>query len=180
MIPTVIVRHPKERLSKCSLQPLRKRGDLLFRRATDRFRFDATGFILLAVEAPRLSEKDASLSNDEDAGLRHRLIEAGFNQNSLARDGSLKRPLLLLDSTWRLLPQLEEKIEGDPICRSLPENSVTAYPRISKIAEDPAAGLASVEALYLARKILGDDDPSLLQHYYWRDAFLDKILKPKP
>jgi pre-rRNA-processing protein TSR3 len=48
----------------------------------------------------------------------------------------------------------------------------TAYPRTSKCFDDPAQGLASIEALYLARALLGDKDPSLLDGYYWRDDFL--------
>ncbi|WOO41990.1 hypothetical protein [Rubellicoccus peritrichatus] len=177
MIPVLIVRHPKERLSKCSLEPLRQRDDLLFRRATDHFRFDATGFILLAVDAPVLSKADTELNQGEESLLRDRLLEAGFNQDRLQQTNRLERPLLLLDSTWRLLPQLEEKIHGEPICRSLPEGISTAYPRVSKIAEDPTAGLASVEALYLARKMLGDDDPSLLENYHWREEFLQTLAR---
>ena len=43
------------------------------------------------------------------------------------------------------------------------------------LADAISAGLASVEALYLARKLLGDDDLSLLNGYYWKDAFLEKL-----
>ena len=38
--------------------------------------------------------------------------------------------------------------------------------------DDPGAGLASIEALYLARALLGDRDPSLLAGYHWREPFL--------
>ena len=58
------------------------------------------------------------------------------------------------------------------ITRSLPRGVCTAYPRRSKLTADPAPGLASVEALYAARRLLGDDDPSLLDGYHWRAAFL--------
>lgn len=177
MIPVLIVRHPKERLSKCSLEPLRQRDDLHFRRATDHFHFDATGFILLAVDAPTLSREDALLKSGEAQGLRDRLIEAGFDEKRLEQAQPLNRPLLLLDSTWRLLPQLEEKITGEPLYRSLPQGIPTAYPRVSKIAKDPTAGLASVEALYLAKKMLDDDDPNLLEHYYWRETFIQSVLE---
>jgi len=142
MTPVTIIRHPKERKSKCTLEPLRNRPDLTFHNATPSFRFDATGYILLAVDAPPLSPEDAG------------------------------RPLLLLDSTWRLLPQLMSCLDGEPIPRALPLDVRTAYPRVSKIAEDPVRGLASVEALYLAKRLLGEDEPALLDHYYWRDAFL--------
>ena len=105
-------------------------------------RFDATGFILLAVDAPPLSLADQGL------------------------------PLLLLDSTWRWLPQLNACVTGEPIKRSIPGSLHTAYPRVSKTFEDPAGGLASIEALYVARKLLGDEDPELLHDYHWKDEFL--------
>lgn len=145
MTPVTIIRHAKERKSKCTLEPLRGRGELTFYEARPSFRFDASGYILLALDAPLLSPADVG------------------------------HPLLLLDSTWRLLPQLMEKIDGEPIARTLPMNVRTAYPRVSKIAEDPTRGLASVEALYLAKRLLGEDDPSLLEHYYWREAFLKQF-----
>jgi pre-rRNA-processing protein TSR3 len=84
-------------------------------------------------------------------------------------------PLLLLDSTWRWLPQLAAAVRGTPIARSIPGVLRTAYPRTSRVFEDPAAGLASIEALYVARKLLGDDDPSLLDGYHWREPFLANL-----
>jgi pre-rRNA-processing protein TSR3 len=143
--PTTVIRHANERLAKCSLTPLHGRPEITFLRARGQFRFDASGFILLSVGAPVLSAADAG------------------------------PPLLLLDSTWRNLPALVRRIDGTPILRSLPPEVRTAYPRVSKVSEDPSAGLASVEALYLARRILGDDDPSLLAAYHWREAFWGQV-----
>jgi pre-rRNA-processing protein TSR3 len=144
MQPTVIIRHPKEKRSKCSLTPLEGRADLEYRRARPGFEFSATGYTVLGLDAPVLSAGDA------------------------------KRPLLLLDSTWRLLPDLEACLVGDPVRRSLPEVK-TAYPRVSKLVPDPLGGLASVEALYLARLLLGQRDDSLLAGYYWREEFLANL-----
>lgn len=144
-IPTTVIRHPKERIAKCSLRFLHDRPEMTFLRARPGFRFDATGHTLLAVDAPALSVADAG------------------------------RPLLLLDSTWRWLPQLMACVTGTPVLRSIPGNVRTAYPRVSKVFEDPAAGLASIEALYLARKLLGDDDPTLLDGYHWKDPFLASL-----
>lgn len=107
--------------------------------------FDMTGFTVLALGAPVLSAQDAG------------------------------RPLLLLDSTWRLLPQLEACLHGEGVRRTLPAVT-TAYPRVSKVTEDPNGGLASVEALYLAKLLLGERDDSLLEGYYWRKEFIE-ILK---
>ena len=143
--PDVIIRHSKERKSKCSLQPLVGRDDLLFLTAQPGFQFDATGFVLLRVGAPVLSPDDEVF------------------------------PLLILDSTWRLLPQLEASVTGTPVCRSLPESLKTAYPRVSKTHLDPARGLASVEALYTARQMQGRPVEGLLDHYHWRDDFLSQF-----
>ena len=43
---------------------------------------------------------------------------------------------------------------------------------MSRHFEDPTGGLASIEALYLAKRLLGDDDASLLDGYHWREEFL--------
>lgn len=143
-IVDVVIRHPKERKSKCSLTPLEGRDDLTFFRARPGWTFDGTGYVVLAVDAPVLSQDDASM------------------------------PLLLLDSTWRLLPQLNACVTGKPIYRSLPRVR-TAYPRVSKIAEDPLGGLASVEALYFARLLVGRVDASLLDAYHWRSEFMENL-----
>ncbi len=140
--PVTVIRHPKERIAKCSLRHLHHRPGFRFLRASCGLRFDATGFLLLAVDAPPLT---------------------------LADRGA---PLLLLDSTWRHLEQLARCVTGTPIRRSIPGAVRTVYPRKSRIFDDPDAGLASVEALYVALRILGEDDPSLLDGYHWKDAFL--------
>ncbi|MDQ8207895.1 hypothetical protein QEH52_10260 [Coraliomargarita sp. SDUM461003] len=144
MTPISIIRHPKERRSKCSLTPLEGREDIAFYKARENWSFDMSGFTVLALGAPELSVEDAG------------------------------RPLLLLDSTWRLLPQLEACLYGEGVRRTLPAVA-TAYPRVSKIAEDPHGGLASVEALHLAKLLLGERDDSLLDSYYWRKTWLETL-----
>ncbi|MEE2756000.1 MAG: hypothetical protein VYA30_05045 [Myxococcota bacterium] len=141
-IETVVIRHPKERLSKCSLTPLHDREEIQFYKAKQGFEFNADGYTLLAVDAPALSVADAG------------------------------RPLLLLDATWRLLPRVKAAVVGDPIARSIPAGVTTAYPRVGTTFPDPAGGLASVEALFIARALLGDYDESLLAAYHWREQFL--------
>ena len=145
-VPTVVIRHPRELLSKCSLTPVQDRADtvewLRFLRAHQDLRFDAQGYTELAVDAPVLSEAD--------------------------RD----RPFLLLDSTWRLLPKVRTKVIGETIRRSIPPAWVTAYPRVSKDGSDPTGGLASIEALFVAQALLGNVMPSLLDGYYWQSQFL--------
>lgn len=144
MCPISVIRHQKERRSKCSLTALEDRKDITFYKANQDWTFDATGFTVLALGAPELSIADA------------------------------ERPLLLLDSTWRLLPQLQACLWGGAVCRTLPAVT-TAYPRVSKLAEDPLGGLASIEALYLAKLVLGERDDSLLEFYYWREEFKDNL-----
>lgn len=144
-IPTTVIRHPKERLAKCSLRFLHDRPEMTFLRARPGFTFDATGFLLLAVDCPPLGPADHG------------------------------RPLLLLDSTWRWLPQLRGCVVGTPIERSIPAGVVTAYPRTSRLFADPPAGLASIEALFVARLLLGDRDPTLLTGYHWREQFLASL-----
>ena len=144
MCPISVIRHQKERRSKCSLTALEEREDITFYKANQGWGFDVTGFTVLALDAPELSVADAG------------------------------RPLLLLDSTWRLLPQLQACLYGSAVSRTLPSVD-TAYPRVSKLTKDPLGGLASIEALYLAKLILGERDDSLLDFYYWRDEFWDNL-----
>ncbi|MEZ5974147.1 MAG: DUF367 domain-containing protein [Planctomycetota bacterium] len=80
----------------------------------------------------------------------------------------------MLDSSWTRLPQILERVEGEPVRRSLPR-LVTAYPREGKVVPNPE-GLASVEALYAALCVLGFRDDSLLADYYFADRF--KELNP--
>jgi pre-rRNA-processing protein TSR3 len=83
-------------------------------------------------------------------------------------------PLILLDGNWKHVPKLKSCLTGTPVHRSLPRVP-TAYPRRNDEGLDPLEGLASVEALYLALKLLGHDDPSLLSQYHWRDQFLKSV-----
>ena len=58
-VPTTVIRHHKERIAKCSLRFLHERPELTFLRERPGFTFDATGYLLLAVDAPPLSPADA-------------------------------------------------------------------------------------------------------------------------
>lgn len=105
--PITVVRHPREKISKCSLRCLHGHPNFSFLKASDGFSFDATGFVLLEMGAPEISPADAGM------------------------------PILLLDSTWLLLGKVRAKIKGAPVPRSISQNVKTAYPRVSKIASDP-------------------------------------------
>ncbi len=78
--------------------------------------------------------------------------------------------LLVIDGTWRLAERMEKKYAHVPV-RSLP-NWKTAYPRVSKVFDDPVDGLATIEAIYLAYKLLGRDTTGLLDQYRWSTEFL--------
>jgi len=141
----VVIRHPRENLKKCSLRFLHGRENFTFLKAHDKFSFDASGHILLEIDAPVISPAD------------------------------LGKPILLLDSTWALLPKIKAKLTGNPIPRSLPSTIKTAYPRQSKVFTDPDCGLATLEALYCALLLMGINDPSLLDYYHFKDQFLNGL-----
>lgn len=153
MRPIVIIQHPREKKSKCTLEPLRLRPGYTFYNAHPGFTYDASGHLLLSVNAPELTPDDGILTD----------LHATKQQ---------KRPLLLLDSTWRLLPQLEGCLTGQPRVRSIGSSVQTAYPRVSKIGADPSGGLASIEALFVALTLLGERDDTVLSDYHWREPFL--------
>lgn len=139
--PTIFVVHPKERRSKCSVEPLRGRDGFVFWKWPKRGPEPLDGYVRLGLGGPELSPEDAD------------------------------RGLVVLDGTWRLAAKMEPDYAELPI-RSLPTGWKTAYPRVSKLTEDPSAGLATIEALYAAYVALGRDTTGLLDQYRWRDDFL--------
>ncbi|MFQ5504515.1 MAG: glycosyltransferase family 9 protein [Planctomycetota bacterium] len=139
----LILRHYKENRKKCTLEPLLGREDLRFVEFRPGKKLAVDGYILLQPEAPELGPEDRG------------------------------RPLLLLDSTWRYLEGMRACLEGAPHPRALPLAIRTAYPRGTVLSEEPRGGLASIEALYAALRILGHRDDSLLDEYHWREEFLE-------
>ena len=79
--------------------------------------------------------------------------------------------LLLIDCAWRRVPSLLRTVDGLLLPRRL-HGFTSAYPRKSKTHADPARGLASIEALFVATLVLGELHPELLAKYRWREAFL--------
>jgi pre-rRNA-processing protein TSR3 len=140
--PTIVVVHPKERRSKCSVAPLRGREGFVFWNHPRRGAESLTGYVRLGLGGPMLTPEDSSSG------------------------------LLILDGTWRWAAAMERDYADLPV-RSL-ANWSTAYPRTSKLFEDPAAGLATVEALYAAYVQMDRPTDGLLDHYQWGDAFLAK------
>ncbi|MFM7166279.1 MAG: hypothetical protein ACKPJD_35645 [Planctomycetaceae bacterium] len=138
---TVIVIHPRERRSKCSVEPLRRDPEYIFTTFPHPVPIDLTGYVRLGIGGPQLSESDAGSG------------------------------LLLLDGTWKRAAGMLPFYQHLPV-RSLPSLK-TAYPRKSEIYEDPEGGLATIEALYAALRILRRPVAGLLDSYYWRQQFLN-------
>ena len=152
VLPTVILRHRKENLKKCTLRGLEDREDMYFYTYPQDELPCLDNFILLDVNAPLLSGNDCG------------------------------RGLFLIDATWRYTKRIAEVLEnqrfskplGGVIRRSLPPFITTAYPRRQEDCPDPSRGLASIEALYTAYCILGRNPGDLLDGYCWKDRFLEK------
>ena len=95
-----------------------------------------------------------------------RLAADGPPLSSADRDAGI----LLLDGSWRSADGMTRRfLEVPP--RSL-AGFATAYPRVSKLGTDPDNGLASIEALYLAYRILDRPTIGLLDRYVWAEPFL--------
>ena len=148
MQKTIIIRHKKENLKKCSLKGLEKREDISF--FTYPFSSNSKCFASL------------DLSN-------HVLLE--MNSPELTKE-DLNKGLLLIDSTWKYVDKILKILPLNIEKRSLPQKYITAYPRKQTLCPDPMRGLASVEALYLAYLITKRDTLGLLNNYYWKDSFL--------
>lgn len=143
--PTLILRHRKENLKKCSLRGLEQRQDLQF------FSYpwkvpqpSLENTLVLTMEGPPLKKEDH------------------------------EKGLFLIDGTWRHAALMLRSLKGPYEQRSLPPIQ-TAYPRKQEDCPDPTRGLATVEALYIAYTILGRDTSGLLDHYHWKEEFLCMI-----
>lgn len=148
--PTIILRHKRENLKKCSLRGLEQRKDMVFLTYPTSLIPDLTRYCVLTLDAPLLSPEDAHLG------------------------------LFLIDGTWRYAEKMAKSVAssvpGPFVCRSLPTHFRTAYPRRQLDCPDPERGLASVEALYLAYSILGRSTEGLLDHYHWKEQFINLTL----
>ena len=148
--PTLIVRHRKENLKKCSLSGLEMRQDctfLTYPQSRDISIWpDIKEYLVLDIEGSELSIKD------RDYGI------------------------IVLDGTWKLTQKMYQNMPHLHLLpkRSLPKTTLTAYPRRQLDCPFPDLGLASLEALYLAYSLLQWDSEGMLDHYYWKDAFLKK------
>lgn len=146
LYPTLIYRHRRENVKKCSLRGLEGDPRFAFYSYPKQQLPSLEHYISLELGAPPLTAADAG------------------------------QGLLLIDATWRyaevmvkqIAPQLSQAIK-----RSIPPVFRTAYPRRQEDCAEPELGLASVEALYIAYTILGWPTDHILDNYHWREQFLE-------
>ena len=141
-LPTVVIRHRRENLKKCSLRGLETRNDIVF------FTYPQHSIPLLDTYV--LLDFEGDPLTNEDKGI-------------IIIDGTWR----LAGSIVKNTPSLHTIKK-----RSLPSQFQTAYPRRQEDCEDPSRGLASIEAIYIAHLIIGRSVDHLLDRYHWRDQFL--------
>lgn len=150
--PVYILRHRKERLSKCSLRSLEHDSEYGFFTYPDQT--EQLAQILLNLPQPICLTPEGSSLRQSDSAL----------------------PLVLLDGTWRLSKRLfaalDHHLKGHWQPRSLPQQLITAYPRRQHDCPLPGRGLSSIEALAAAFHVLNNRGTQLLNGYRWRDEFL--------
>ncbi len=79
-----------------------------------------------------------------------------------------------IDCVWHRLDLLLRRVSGRlPQLARIPDGFRTAYPRKSAQQTDPASGLATIEAIFVAGALLGNWDVSLLSQYYFGRQFVE-------
>ncbi len=152
----LMIRDHKENKQKCTLSPLEGRDGYPFldlsQPASPPVIEEIGGGILLATDAPIMTRSD--------------------------REFLAPGVVTIIDSTWARVPNVIARVRPAPghrlIRRALPDELVTAYPRVSKLYQDPEQGLSSIEAVFAALVVLGSPDPSVLDGYRWRTQFLEQ------
>ena len=144
--PTIILRHRKENLKKCSLRGLESREDMRFFTYPKDVLPPMENYFILSFDGPPLTPADQGMG------------------------------LFLIDGTWNYASLMERQLPKPYLFqkRSLPMHFQTAYPRRQEDCPEPDRGLASVEALFLAYHILGRKTTGLLDNYYWKEEFFKK------
>jgi pre-rRNA-processing protein TSR3 len=145
--PTFVLRHRRENLKKCSLRGLEARKDFRFFKYPTAVLPDLSSYVLLT-----------------------------FDASPLCAAADTTKGLLILDATWRYAEKMRHYVEScvNLEYRSIPIEYQTSYPRCQRDCPYPERGLASIEAIYVAYRILGRDATGLLDGYYWKDSFLER------
>lgn len=139
---TIILRHRRENLRKCSLSGLEQRTDLAFYTYPIDPLPSLIGYIVLKVGAPPLSVEDKG------------------------------KGILLIDGTWHLVQRMAKQLPAGLEERSLPAGYRTAYPRRQTGCPNAQEGLSSIEALYIAHRVLNLSTEGLLDRYHWKEQFI--------
>jgi ribosome biogenesis protein Tsr3 len=149
--------------NKCTIAPLAHRGDFkLFRVKKGATLGPFVSQILLHPEGECLST----------------LVKAGRLRPASSAVGpvvseSTVTGIATIDCIWRRLDTLLGRVKGElPVLAKIPPGIVTAYPRRSKLTDDPEGGLATIEAIFVAAALVGRWDLSLLSEYHFGADFL--------
>lgn len=148
-LPTIILRHRKENLKKCSLKGLESRNDMRFYTYPTQAIPSLEGYVML-----HLGDETTKPLSSSDQG----------------------KGLFFLDSTWNYEKKMYDFVTKNyqVEMRSLPPGCLTAYPRKQTLCDDPTRGLATLEALYLSYLVLKRDPAGLLDFYPFKELFLTK------
>lgn len=144
-LPTIILRHRRENLKKCSLRGLEGKSGFQFFSYPEPVLPDVAGYLLLSMEGKPLTKEDYA------------------------------KGIVILDGTWRYAEKMLQNVPVLKTLetRSLPTGFRTAYPRRQEDCTEPERGLASIEAIYAAYRSMGRDVEGLLDTYHWKQQFLE-------
>lgn len=144
-LPTIILRHKRENLKKCSLRGLEGKSGFQFFSYPEPILPDVTDYLLLSMEGKPLSKED------------------------------FMRGIFILDGTWRYAERMYQNVPVLKTLetRALPPGFRTAYPRRQEDCAVPERGLASIEAIFAAYHSVGRNVEGLLDAYHWKRQFLE-------
>jgi pre-rRNA-processing protein TSR3 len=107
--PTIILRHRRENLKKCSLAGLESRSDMVFLTYPKDPLPDLKNYLVLSLDGPLLSKEDQPLG------------------------------LFLIDGTWRHAEKMAKTLPPNLLFRTLPSSFKTAYPRRQEVSQGLAS-----------------------------------------
>ena len=97
----------------------------------------------------------------------------GVSLAELVGADSQVESLATIDCIWRRLRPIMGWLEKPlPKLVKIPDGFVTAYPRLSRLGNDPSGGLATIEAVFIAAAFVGKWDISLLSEYFFGEEFI--------